>query len=200
MNPPRESVVPGYGDANADFHVIGDHPGVHGGTESGIPFTETEAGTRLRSALDNAGLLNGGGLSNVFLSYLHMGVPTVRNGDGSGESHPSDAEYAELEPFFDAELRAITAHVLLPVGERPTRYVLENYTSTSPDSLSLGDSHAEELHGSGWLVIPALDPAEWTNGDREKYVDSLQSLCQTDYRQKSDLGRFLTGPEPYVVR
>ena len=26
MRPPCERFVPGYGDANADFHVAGDHP------------------------------------------------------------------------------------------------------------------------------------------------------------------------------
>jgi len=39
MRPDCESFVPGYGDANADFHVVGDHPGVHGGVDAGIPFT-----------------------------------------------------------------------------------------------------------------------------------------------------------------
>ncbi|MFB6308018.1 MAG: uracil-DNA glycosylase, partial [Haloarculaceae archaeon] len=44
MQPPCESYVAGYGDANAHFHVVGDHPCVHGGAESGVPFTDAEAG------------------------------------------------------------------------------------------------------------------------------------------------------------
>ena len=35
--------VPGYGDANADLHVVGDHPGHHGGAETGVPFTDAVA-------------------------------------------------------------------------------------------------------------------------------------------------------------
>ena len=47
MEPGCERLVPGYGDANADFHVIGDHSDVHGGVETGVPFTETTASDRL---------------------------------------------------------------------------------------------------------------------------------------------------------
>ncbi|WP_232688244.1 uracil-DNA glycosylase family protein [Halobacterium zhouii] len=201
MRPPCETAVPGYGDANADFHVVGDHPGVHGGVESGVPFTGTEAATRLRRALADAGLLVEGEPSNAFFSYLHMCVPGDPSDDSKDvPSEPSEADYVELEPFFDAELRAITAHVLLPVGERATRHVLETYTAIDPDDVTLEDVHADELRGSGWLVVPALDPREWSEGDAEAYVDALRALRETDYRRESDLGRFLVGPEPYVVR
>ncbi|MFB6071473.1 MAG: uracil-DNA glycosylase family protein [Halobacterium sp.] len=192
MSPPCESFVPGYGDANADFHVVGDHPGVHGGAESGVPFTGTPAVERLRDALADAGLLDEAGEPrNAFISYLHMCVP-----DGD----PTPADYLEMEPFFDAELRAITAHVLLPVGERATRHVLETYTAIAPDDVALADVHGEELHGSGWLVVPALDPADWTDDDHATYVDALRRLRDTDYHREAELGRFLVGPEPYTVR
>mgnify|MGYP002760407047 CR=1 FL=1 len=36
MHPPCEQFVPGYGDANAAFHVVGDHPGAHGGVDTGV--------------------------------------------------------------------------------------------------------------------------------------------------------------------
>nr|WP_272931406.1 uracil-DNA glycosylase family protein [Halobacterium noricense] len=192
MQPPCESFVPGYGDANADFHVVGDHPGVHGGAESGVPFTGTDSGERLRRSLTAAGLLDDDGEPvELFLSYLHSCVP-----DGD----PTERDYVEMEPFFDAELRAITAHVLLPVGERATRHVFENYTAIAADDLTLADVHGEELHGSGWLVVPALDPSEWTDDDEATYIDALRGLRETDYRREADLGRFLVGPESYRVR
>ena len=56
MRPSCDRYVPGYGDANADFHVIGDHPRVHGGLSSGVPFTN-EAGLRLQRALRDGGIL-----------------------------------------------------------------------------------------------------------------------------------------------
>jgi len=201
MRPPCDDFVPGYGDANADFHVVGDHPGVHGGADSGVPFTGSLAGERLRSALQAAGVLgeDGGGggdddgdSENVFFSYLHACVST--------DGEPAADDYRDLEPFFDAELRAITAHVLLPVGERATRHVLANYTAIDPDGVALSEVHATELHGSGWLVVPCLDPAGWSDDQEAAYVDALRTVVSNDYQREADLGRFLVGPEPYTVR
>jgi uracil-DNA glycosylase family 4 len=192
MRPPCDAFVAGYGDANADFHVVGDHPGVHGGADSGIPFTDTPAGNRLREALRAGGVLGDDDESNnVFFSYLHACVP---------DGEPTDDDYRDLEPFFDAELRAITAHVLLPVGERATRHVLANYTAIAPDDVILSEVHATELHGSGWLVVPCLDPAGWSDDQEADYVDALRAVVATDYHREADLGRFLVGPESYTVR
>ncbi|WP_049980464.1 uracil-DNA glycosylase family protein [Halolamina rubra] len=198
MEPPCERFVPGYGDANADFHVIGDHPGVHGGADAGVPFTGTPAAERLQAALETGGLLQSvgdePGAEGTFLSYLHMCVP-------ESEATPTDAEYAEMERYFDAELRAIAAHVLLPVGERATRHVLENYTARAHRTdVVMDELHATELLGSGWLVLPIEDPADWDDGDDEKLVEGLRTLQSTDYRRESDLGRFLPGGESYHVR
>ena len=157
MTPPCERFVPGYGDANADFHVVGDHPGVHGGAETGVPFTGSEAATQLQRALQEGGLLHSVGdepaVERTFLSYLHMCVP-------AGE--PSDADYTEMERYFDAELRAIAAHVLLPVGERATRHVIETFTARAHRTeIEMDRLHGQELLGSGWLVLPIKDPEEW---------------------------------------
>jgi uracil-DNA glycosylase len=193
MSPPCERFVPGYGDANADFHVIGDHPGVHGGAETGVPFTRSVAGCRLQAVLRDAGLLEATGdepaVVDTFLSYLHTCVP---------EGAPTDDDYAAMEPVFDAELRAIAAHVLLPVGERATRHVLREYTARRPTGLD--GLHATELRGSGWLVLPIRDPREWVGDDGGRLVAALEELRATDYRRESDLGRFLPGSEPYFVR
>ncbi|CAP13460.1 MULTISPECIES: uracil-DNA glycosylase family protein [Halobacterium] len=199
MQPPCESFVPGHGDANADIHVIGDHPGVHGGTDTGTPFTGSAAGDRLRSALRDAGVLTTAAddtppiddPDNSFFSYLHPCVP---------EGTPTPADYRELEPFFDAELRAITAHVLLPVGERATTHVLETCTAIDPADASLEDRHATELHGSGWLVVPCVQPDAWSAAQETAYVEALRAVMATDYQRQADLGRFLVGPEPYTVR
>jgi uracil-DNA glycosylase family 4 len=195
MDPPCESYVPGYGDANAHFHVVGDHPGVHGSADTDVPFTDA-AGIRLQETLAAVGLVTEPGttprLQRTFFSYLHMCVP---------DGEPTERSYGELEPFFDAELRAIAAHVLLPVGERATRHVLTNYTA-KPRSfeVDMDRLHGTELLGSGWLVVPIKDPAAWDDGDEDRLVDALEALLATDYRRESDLGRFLPGGDPYLVR
>ncbi|QLG62877.1 uracil-DNA glycosylase family protein [Halorarum salinum] len=196
MSPDCDRFVPGYGDANADFHVVGDHPGAHGGVETGVPFTGTPAAERLQDALAEGGLLRATGdtpeVASTFLSYLHMCVP---------DGEPTPAAYADMERFFDAELRAIAAHVLLPVGERATEHVLETYTAQAwKTDVDMAELHGTELRGSGWLVLPIRDPREWDGTDGPELVESLRTLRSTDFRRVSDLGRFLPGEDPYLVR
>lgn len=198
FHPPCERFVPGYGDANADFHVIGDHPGVHGGIDTGVPFTETPGAEALQSTLQASGLLATTGdqptVNGTYLSYLHLCVPPT-------DHQPTDSEYTDMEPFFDAELRAIAAHVLLPVGARATRHVFETCTARPwTASTTMTDLHATEIRGSGWLVVPIADPADWSADDSEALATALDRLQATDFRRESDLGRFIAGSDPYYVR
>jgi len=198
MEPACEQFVPGYGDANAAFHVIGDHPGVHGGAESGVPFTDTEPAMRLQEVLRTVGLLRTTGsepiVDETFFSYLHMCVPNP-------DETPTDAAYTDMERFLDAELRAIAAHVLFPVGERATRHVLETYTAQAwKTTVDMDTLHATEIRGSGFLVMPIKEPAAWTDDDRRRLVDAITELRSTDFRRETDLGRFIAGSDPYYVR
>ena len=195
FEPPCEPFVPGYGDANAHFHVVGDHPGVHGGTDSGYPFTGFAASERLQRALVAGGLLAETGtppvVDRTYFSYLHLCVP---------EGVPTPDDYADQESFFDAELRAIAAHVLLPVGERATKHVFAIATARDADDIDMDALHATEVPGSGWLVYPIKDPAQWSDDDERALVDALEAVRSRDYRRRADLGRFLPDDEPYMVR
>lgn len=195
LSPPCERFVPGYGDPNADFHVIGDHPGHHGGDQTGVPFTDSVAGERMQRVLEAVGLLADPGdspaLENVFLSYLHTCVP---------DGEPTDADYGDMEPFFDAELRAITAHVLVPVGERAGRHVLHEFTTFPMATFDPDAIHATEHSTGAWLVVPVKEPTEWSAEDEDDIVAALESVLARDYARESDLGRFLTDPDPYLVR
>ena len=198
MEPSCDRFVPGYGDANAAFHVIGDHPGVHGGADTGVPFTDTESSPRFQEVLRRSGLLRTTGsapiVENTFFSYLHMCVPTPGG-------TPTDAEYTDMERFFDAELRAIAAHVLLPVGERATAHVLEQYTAQAwKTTIDMDRLHGTEFRGGGFLVMPIKDPAEWTDNDPQRLSDAIAELRSTDFRRETDLGRFIAGSDPYYVR
>jgi uracil-DNA glycosylase len=232
MRPDCAAFVPGYGDANADFHVIGDHPGVHGGLDERIPFTGEPWSPAFLGALADAGLLAGGGTGDdraetaadrsdaadadrsgtadgspseaaedhagrpstdrTYLSYLHMCLP---------DGEPTAASYDDMERYFDAELRAIAAHVLLPVGAKATDHVLRQYTARAwKTAVDMDALHGEELLGSGWLVLPIKDPAAWDDGDADELVEALRQLRSTDFRRESDLGRFIAGSDPYLVR
>lgn len=199
MDPPCEQYVPGYGRTDAHFHVIGDNPATHGGRDSAIPFTGRPWSRAFFDALAAAGLcerLDTEGdhpaVGSLFLSYLYMCDP--------GDESLTEADYARLEPFFDAELRAITAHVLLPIGARATAHVFDQYTARPTEALDMDALHGTEIRGSGWLVVPIKDPSEWTDGDANRLVDALVTLQQSDYRRTSDLGRFLADDDSYLVR
>ncbi|MDZ7702611.1 MAG: uracil-DNA glycosylase family protein [Halobacteriales archaeon] len=191
--------VMGFGDANADVHVIGDHPGVHGGADTGVPFTGHPAGERVLDVLEATGFLDGRdgpepALDDCYLSYRHCCcVPPGGT--------PTPEQYRDFERFFDAELRAVAADVLVPVGEGATRQVVETYTAKAHQ---LGDAmaelHATEIRGRGFLVLPMREPADWAVGDFEAMVDAVERLLATDYRQLVDLGRFTADADPYFVR
>ncbi|ADD04218.1 uracil-DNA glycosylase superfamily protein [Natrialba magadii ATCC 43099] len=181
--PDERTAVFGYGDANADFHVIGDHPGVHGGKRTGVPFTEIENGNAIQDVLRDPDIDFASGprdqpvLENCYLSYVHMcSLP-----DGH---QPTASDYAELERYFDAELRAINAHILLPVGEQATDHVLREYTTQRRRiDLNMVDLHATEIRGRGFMVVPIRNPTEWDDGDREAILETLREILASDYRQ-----------------
>ncbi|NGM67634.1 uracil-DNA glycosylase [Natronolimnobius sp. AArcel1] len=179
--PDERTAVFGYGDANADFHVIGDHPGSHGGKRSGVPFTDTDAGLAIQNVFRDLEFVTGPtdepNVENLFASYIHMCCLP----DGH---QPAPRDYDDLERFFDAELRAINAHILLPVGDAATDHVLEAYTTQRRRfDLEVDDLHATEIRGRGFMVVPIREPSEWDDTDRGRLVERLEAILASDYRQ-----------------
>ena len=120
-------------------------------------------------------------------------------GAPDGET-PTPEAYARFDRFFDAELRAISAHVLFPVGERTTRYVIETHTADGHKiTYDMDDLHATEIRGRGFLVVPVAEPREW-DGHGSTLVEAIERLRGGDYEQMVDLGRFIPNAEPYFVR
>lgn len=173
MRAPAEPAVHGYGDANADFHVIGTDADAHGGAETGVPFTGSIAGERIQSVLHAVGFAaepysDAPQLTNCYLSYLRL----------------SPGDPGDLERYIDAELRALNAHILLPVGHEALSYVLSEFTTEpDPDGLMSDRPHATEVRGRGFLVVPVAEPSEWEPGDEEALVARLRTLLESDYRQ-----------------
>lgn len=172
MSPPSEPAVHGYGDPNADFHFIGESPEAHGGVETGVPFS-AEGADRVHTLLDELGFVEEREplrIRNAFMSYVRM----------------TDADdFDELERFFDAELRLVNAHILVPLGEEATRHVIETYTAQAPklSDESLEDLHATEVRGAGFLVVPGVDPRDWDKDDEDALEETLRDILASDYRQ-----------------
>lgn len=173
MQAPEEPAVYGYGDANADFHVIGADADTHGGIEMGVPFTGSVAGKPIQSVLHAAGFAvepysDRPELDNCYLSYLRI-----------SPGNPTD-----LERYVDAEIRAINAHILLPVGDEALDYVLREFTTRAKAvPVDSGALHASEVRGRGFLVVPVREPADWEAGDEAALVERLDALLESDYRQ-----------------
>jgi uracil-DNA glycosylase len=181
------AAVPSYGDANADFHVVGDHPGRHGGAGTGVPFTDSVAGVRLQRVLHDVGFAadeyaERPVLTDCFLSYAHP--PVTWDGDGSSATDPTDADYADAERYLDAELRAVNAHILLLVGDRALGYGLREHSSLL-DSLPVDAAalHAQEVRGRGFLLVPVREPEAWTAADERALRERLAAIRSRDYRQ-----------------
>ena len=172
MRPPSHPAVHGYGDANADFQFIGESPRAHGGTETGVPFS-SDGASRVHELLGDLGFVESRDplrLRNAFLSYVRL-----------TDTDPID----DAVRYFDAELRGINAHVLVPLGDFAVRHVIGTYTARGPKlrGTPLEDLHATEVHGMGFLVIPALDPRDWDDEMYEALRDELRSVLDSDYRQ-----------------
>lgn len=180
LEPPCEGemVVPGYGDPAADFHLIGERPEVNGGLTTGVPFTETTGAMQLQAVLTDVGLfhrLDGDrpSVNNLFMNYLVM---------CTGQEGASAIR--EFDRFFDAELRAVNAHILMPVGKRASDHVIRTFTTRyRKEPRSMVHRHAREIRGRGFLVVPIADPDTWSGTQRDELRETLAAILASDYRQ-----------------
>lgn len=174
--------VPGYGEPAADFHLIGDRPAASHPDGDSVPFLGHPAGDQLLEVLQAVGLITTLAEThltpnNLYLSYLDP-CPTTRR-DGTMTELDS-----EIHRYFDAELRAVNAHVLLPVGKRATDHVLEVYTTQARKAPQrMQDRHARDIRGRGFLVVPIMHPQTWTGDAAARLADRLTALLNSDYRQ-----------------
>lgn len=187
---PCEGYVPGFGDRDADFHLIRDRPEA-AVIESEWPAPDRSIPDPLRRVLQAVGLLHGTQPTNLFFSYQ---MPCT------GAAGETDRTAHQLTAIFDAELRAVTAHVLIPVGEPAIHTVLEQYSLVDPDSVSLDSLHATELASGSWIILPLAEPAEWSAADETAALRAFEDLLSRDYRREADLGRHIPGSDSYFVR
>ena len=181
MSPPCERFVPGCGDTGADFHVVGDHPGVHGGADTGVPFTGDEAGERFQHILGSVGLNNSlpssedPELDNAYLAYLTR----CRHPDRG----PTEAEVVTCEPYLNADVRMINPEILVPVGQRALTELAREHTTKDADEMDVAARHATTIRGRGFELAPMVHPADQTDEQTEAYIEFFLDLKGTDYRQ-----------------
>jgi uracil-DNA glycosylase family 4 len=175
----RERVVHGYGDAEAEFLVVGETPSA-GAQAAGVPFTGDAGGERLQGILGDLGLSRSPAddpepdLQNVYLTYLTR---------CHGPDAPTDGEIRACEPFLNAEVRTINPEIIVPVGERTLRTLAPDYTTTAPEAFDIDEVHATAVRGRGFELIPMRRIDDQTDAETEAFVDCLRDLMAGDYRQ-----------------
>ena len=176
----RERVVHGYGDVGADFLFVAARP-TRAAEAAGVPLTGDASGERFQSILGRLGLNNSlpdserPELENAFLTYLTR----CRHPDRAA----TDDEIAACEPFLNAEIRTINPEILVPVGERPFRELLADYTTDDPAEYALDEAHATTIRGRGFELVPMLDPADQTDAEADAFCGHFRALMDRDYRQ-----------------
>jgi uracil-DNA glycosylase family 4 len=177
----REGVVHGYGDAGAEFVLVGEVPSA-GAERTGVPFTGTPADERIQAALGELGFsrsppdADDPDLQNVYLTYLAR----CRHPDRA----PTNGEVATCEPYLNAELRTINPEIIVPVGQRALEALAEEYTTRRPDSFDADAEHATTIRGRGFELVPTRDLGALTDADVDEWVDHLRTeVLSRDYRQ-----------------
>ncbi len=175
----RERVVHGYGDAEAEFLVVGETP-TAGAQSTGVPFTGDDAGERLQRALGELGLSRSPAgdpepdLQNVFLTYL-----TRCHGAGA----PTDDHLRACEPFFNAEVRTINPEIIVPVGERTLRTLAPEFTTQSAAAFDIDECHATAVRGRGFELVPVRALGAQSDAETAAFVERMSDLMAGDYRQ-----------------
>ena len=176
----RSQVVHGYGDAGAEFVVVGERPGP-GADSTGVPFTDDEGGRRMQRILCELGFSDAAPdsdhpeLDNVYLTYLTR----CRHPD----REPTDEEVRNCEPYLDGELRTINPEIIVPVGERVFGALAVEYTTRRPDDFDIEAEHATTVRGRGFELVPMLSPDEQTDAQTEEFIAHVADLLGRDYRQ-----------------
>ncbi len=129
--------VPGFGDPDARFWILGLAPAAHGGNRTGRVFTGDRSGDFLYRALYEAGFCNqptsvskndGLLLHDLYVSAVVRCAPP--------QNKPTLAEYDACRPFLEREFRSLEhlslVLVLGAVAYREYRKMLASVTSPSP--------------------------------------------------------------------
>jgi uracil-DNA glycosylase family 4 len=175
----RTRVVHGYGDAEAEFLVVGETP-TAGAQSTGVPFTGDAAGERLQRVLGELGLSRSPpddpepAVQNVFLTYLTR---------CHGPDAPTDDQVRACEPFLNAEVRTINPEIIVPVGERTLRTLAPEFTTKAPDAFDMDDVHATAVRGRGFELVPMRALADQTDAETTAFVETMADLMAGDYRQ-----------------
>lgn len=116
MNQGQKRVV-GAGAINSLVFFLGESPGRFGADQTGVPFTRDRSGKLLRKLIEEIGLRS----EEIYTSNVVKCNP--RNEQGNNRC-PSNQEIANCREYLQAELKAVRAKVMVPLGELAARELI----------------------------------------------------------------------------
>lgn len=116
MNQGQRRVV-GTGAIEPLVFFLGESPGRLGADQTGIPFTQDRCGRLLRKMIERIGLCP----QEIYISNVLKCNP--RNAKGKNR-RPSNEELVNCHEYLLAELNAVRAKVIVPLGEIASREFL----------------------------------------------------------------------------
>lgn len=165
--------VPGFGDPNAEVHIVGLAPAAHGANRTGRMFTGDSSGDWLYRALHETGFANqsastgkddGLQLKNIFISAVCRCAPP--------ENKPLPAEIENCSVFLEKEMAALqNVHVILCLGHLAfSRYCKLHALK------GLAFSHGKKHRlNNGKILISSYHPSRQnTNTGKLKWQDWLK--------------------------
>lgn len=135
----RSRFVPGVGSIDADVAFVGEAPGATE-VKEGEPFVG-RAGAELDEVLSELGVDR----SSVYITNLVKVRPPENR-------TPRAAEIDAWRDVLEAELRAVSPAVVVPLGTTATRALLDT-------DEGITDVHGRRFERDGRTIVPAFHPA-----------------------------------------
>jgi len=151
MNQGQKRVV-GTGAIKPLVFFLGESPGRLGADQTGIPFTQDRSGRLLRKLIEEIGLCS----EEIYTSNVVKCNP--RNEQGNNR-RPSNEEITNCREYLQVELKAVTAKVIVPLGELAARELIGK-------RLAMKEINARKFdHATYGAIFPLYHPGYIIRGN-----------------------------------
>lgn len=151
MNSGQRRVI-GTGVIEPLVFFLGESPGRLGADQTGIPFTQDRSGKLLRKLIEEVGLCS----HEIYISNIVKCNP--RNEKGRNR-RPTNEEIANCSEYLQAELRAVEAKVIVPLGALASKIFFDK-------TLPMNEINARVYHHATYgAIFPLYHPGYIIRGN-----------------------------------